>query len=120
MTLISQTRAGVPLTGVKKAQPGATPRRRTRDQCNEQDKRSVQLADIVKKSHSIAAAIIRSDARAVSDGSPENTSVLGTSARILFLTKSKDPQHIIRISSLPGNKEEQSVGIRDQTRAWRL
>ena len=56
---------------------------------------------------SIAAAIIRGDARAVSDGSFKNA--MGTSASILFHTKSTDPRRIISVNSVPGNRSEQSA-----------
>jgi hypothetical protein len=77
------------------------------DQRQEQDKWPVQLVDVVDNGLSIAAAIICGDARAVSDGSFKNE--MGTSASILCHTRSKDPQRIISVNSVPGNKEEQST-----------
>jgi hypothetical protein len=65
------------------------------------------LAGIVDNGRYIAAAIIRGDARAFSDGSFKYE--IGTSVSILFHTKSKDPQCIISVNSVPGNRDEQSA-----------
>jgi hypothetical protein len=67
----------------------------------------VQSADVVDNGRSIAAAIIRGSARAVSDGSFKNA--MGTSASILFHSKATDPNRIISVNSVPGNCEEQSA-----------
>ena len=77
------------------------------DQRPLQDKWSVQSSDIVDNGSFIAAAIIRGDARAVSDGSFKNE--MGTSASILFHSRSKDPRRILSVNYVPGNREEQSA-----------
>jgi hypothetical protein len=45
--------------------------------------------------------------RAVSDGSFKNA--IGISASILFYSKATDPNRIISVNSVPGNREEQSA-----------
>jgi hypothetical protein len=67
----------------------------------------VQSANVVNNGRSIAAAIIRGLARAVSDGSFKNA--MGTSASILFYSKATNPNRIISFNSVPGKREEQSA-----------
>jgi hypothetical protein len=90
LATISRTRDGVRITGVNPLTPGGTNQAETTpcsiraalDLRKKLDKWSVQSADVVDNGRSIAAAIIRGSARAVSDGSFKN--VIGTSASILF------------------------------------
>jgi ribonuclease HI len=55
----------------------------------------------------LAAAILRGEAKAVSDGSFKNAQ--GTSASILFHESSKEPNRIVSVNSVPGNWNEQSA-----------
>ena len=115
MASISRTSDGVRITGVDILPPGVPPPSEipsrsilgALDQRTELDKWSVESVDVVDNGRSFAAAIIRGTARAVSDGSFKNE--MGTSASILFHTKSKDPNRIISVNSVPGNREEQSA-----------
>jgi hypothetical protein len=50
---------------------------------------------------------IRGSVRAVSDGSFKNA--MGASASILFRFKATDPNRLISVNSVPGNREEQSA-----------
>ena len=54
-----------------------------------------------------AAAIRRGDAKAVSDGSFKNAK--GTSASVLFSSRSTDTNRIVSVNSVPGNWNEQSA-----------
>lgn len=111
---ISQTRDGVRITSVNILPPGATSPSEITScsilgalrQGKELDKWSLQSANVVDNGCSIVAAIIPGAARAVSDDSFKNE--MGTSASILFHTKFKDPQRIIRVNYVSGNRDEQS------------
>ena len=115
MASVSRTRAGIRLTGLNLSPPtasvpqGPTPTTilDALNNCPDLDKWAVQSVDVVDNGRSIAAAIIRGDARAVSDGSFKNE--MGTSASILFHTRSTDPYRIISVNSVPGNRNEQSA-----------
>jgi hypothetical protein len=115
LATISRTRDGVRIKGVAPLSPGVTNQPETTpcfiraalDLLKKLDKWSVQSADVVDNGRSIAAAIIRGSTRAVSDGSFKNA--MGTSASILFHSKATDPNRLISVNSVPGNREEQSA-----------
>jgi hypothetical protein len=62
---------------------------------------------VTDNGRSLAAAIIRGDARAVSDGSFKNE--MGTSSSTLFHSRAKDPHRIVSVNAVPGNCDEQSA-----------
>jgi hypothetical protein len=116
LATISRTRDGVRITGVNPLSPGVTNQAETTpcsihaalDLRKKLDKWSVQSADVVvDNGRSIAAAIIRGSARAVCDGSFKSS--MATSASILFHSKATDPNRLISVNSVPGNREEQSA-----------
>jgi hypothetical protein len=115
LATIFRTRDSVRITCVNPLSPGVTNQadttpgsfRAALDLRKTLDKWSVQSVDIVDNGRSIAAAIIRSSVRAVSDGSLKNA--MGTSASILFHSKATDPNRLISVNSVPGNREEQSA-----------
>ena len=115
MASIVRTSTGVRITGINEVPPSAPPITavppatilEALDQRDVYDKWAVQSVDSVDNGRSLAASILRGDARAVSDGSYKNN--MGTSSSILFHTKSTDPLRIISVNSVPGNWDEQSA-----------
>jgi hypothetical protein len=73
----------------------------------EADKWAIESSHITDNGNSLAAAILRGDARAVSDGSFKNS--MGTSSSILFHSCSTDPNRIVSVNAVPGNPNEQSA-----------
>jgi hypothetical protein len=65
------------------------------------------LIHVVDNGRLFAAAILRGEARAVSDGSFKNE--MGTSASVLYHSTSKDPNHMVGVNAIPGNCNEQSA-----------
>jgi hypothetical protein len=62
---------------------------------------------VVDNGRSFAAAILRGEAKAVSDGSFKDS--MGTSASILYHSHANDPNRMVGVNAVPGNCQEQSA-----------
>jgi hypothetical protein len=121
MATISRLQNGVKITGTPPAPPAPPPPPAlpetppvlpetvdsTLAKVTAADKWAVDSVHVIDNGRSLAAAIMRGDARAVSDGSFKNA--MGTSLSTLFHFSAKDPNRIVSVNAVPGNRDEQSA-----------